>query len=161
MTVYLVRHASAGDRNDSDPADDERALDEIGREQSAQLADWLVHEPVSRIVTSPFLRCQQTVAPLAAALGIEVVVDDRLAEGTAIEDSWSLLAELAVSTNGSTSNAVVLCSHGDVIPDLIRRAQGRGMQIPGKSGCAKGSAWILQHWSGDGFGTGIYTPVKA
>ena len=53
----------------------------------------------------------------------------------------------------------MLCSHGDVIPDLVRRAQGRGLLVPGKSGCAKGSVWTLQHWDGSGFATGIYTPI--
>ena len=89
-------------------------------------------------------------------------MDDRLAEGTPIEESWALVAEVVgvPGPDGSTGDAVVLCSHGDVIPDLIRRSQGRGMLIPGKSGCAKGSAWILQHWDGNGFATGVYTPVK-
>ena len=114
------------------------------------------------IVTSPFLRCRQTVEPLAAALGLTVEVDGRLAESTRVDDSWGLLAELAGTpgANGSGGAAVVLCSHGDVIPDLVRRAQGRGMLVPGKSGCAKGSVWILQHWDGEAFATGVYTPVR-
>ena len=162
VTVYLVRHASAGVRNDADPHDDDRPLDDDGLRQAAQLAEWLRHEPVRRIVTSPYLRCRQTVEPLAAALGLTVEVDDRLGEGTPVEDSWGLLAGLAGTpgANGTAGDAVVLCSHGDVIPDLVRRAQGRGMLVPGKSGCAKGSAWILQHWDGEAFATGVYTPVR-
>lgn len=152
MTVYLVRHASAGSRNDADPNDDERPLDQVGHLQADKLAAWLQHEPVERILTSPYLRCRQSVEPLAAALGLEVEVSDALAEGTPVERSWKLLAEVADRT-------VVLCSHGDVIPDLVRRAQGRGMHVPGKSGCAKGSVWTLQHWDGTGFATGIYTPI--
>jgi len=160
--MYLVRHASAGMRNDADPHDDDRPLDADGDAQAGQLAEWLRHEPVSRILTSPFLRCRQTVEPLAAALGLIVEVDDRLAESTPVDVSWALLSELAGTpgTNGSNGDAVVICSHGDVIPDLVRRAQGRGMLVPGKSGCAKGSAWILQHWDGQAFATGVYTPVR-
>ncbi|MFM7062899.1 MAG: SixA phosphatase family protein [Actinomycetes bacterium] len=162
MTVYLVRHASAGVRNDADPHDDDRPLDPDGGRQAEQLAEWLRHEPVRRVVTSPFLRCRQTVVPLAAALGLAVEVDDRLGEGTPVEIAWALLAELAGTpgADGAGGDAVVLCSHGDVIPDLVRRAQGRGMLVPGKSGCAKGSAWILQHWDGEAFATGVYTPVR-
>lgn len=162
VTVYLVRHASAGVRNDADPHDDDRALDADGDAQAAQLAEWLRHEPVRRIVSSPFLRCRQTVEPLAIALGLTVEIDDRLGEGTRIETSWALLAELAGNpgVDGLAGNAVVMCSHGDVIPDLVRRSQGRGMLIPGKSGCSKGSAWILQHWDGQAFATGVYTPVR-
>ena len=152
MTVYLVRHASAGVRDDRDPDDDDRALDETGHLQSEKLAEWLRHEPVTRILSSPFERCRQTVEPLAKQLGLEVEIDDRLAEGAPVERSWDLLESLAGTT-------AVLCSHGDVIPDLVRRAQLRGMHVPGKSGCAKGSVWTLQHWDGERFATGVYTPV--
>jgi 8-oxo-dGTP diphosphatase len=162
VTIYLVRHASAGVRNDADPHDDDRPLDPDGHAQAGQLAEWLRHEPVRRILTSPFLRCRQTVEPLATTLGLSVEVENRLAESTPVDVSWALLSELAgtIGTNGSADGTVVICSHGDVIPDLVRRAQGRGMLVPGKSGCAKGSAWILQHWDGQAFATGVYTPVR-
>ncbi len=152
MTTYLVRHASAGSRDDADPRDHERPLDEVGRLQADKLAAWLQHESIDRIVASPYLRCVQSVEPLAAALGLEVERSDALEEGTPVERSWKLLSKVAGGT-------AVLCSHGDVIPDLVRRAQGRGMLVPGKSGCAKGSVWTFQHWDGTGFATGIYTPI--
>jgi 8-oxo-dGTP diphosphatase len=152
MTTYLVRHASAGSRDDTDPADHERPLDEVGRLQADKLAAWLQHEPIERILASPYLRCIQSVQPLADALGIEVESARALEEGTPVERSWKLLSKVATGTT-------VLCSHGDVIPDLVRRAQGRGMLVPGKSGCAKGSVWTFQHWDGTGFATGIYTPI--
>ncbi len=152
MTTYLVRHASAGSRNNSDPHDVERPIDATGTSQAEKLAAWLRHEPIERIVSSPIRRCVQSVEPLAAELSLEIEVDDALREATEIDHSWAVLAALASST-------AVLCSHGDVIPDLIRRAQLRGMLVPGKSGCAKGSVWTLQHWSNGHFATGIYTPI--
>ena len=121
--------------------------------QAQKLADWLRHEPVTRIITSPLPRCVGTVTPLADEVGVPVELDDRLAEGTPIEKSWDLVSSIADQT-------VVLCSHGDVIPDVIRRAQLRGMHIPGKSGSSKGSAWSLRHWDGKTFATGLYTPIK-
>jgi len=154
MTTYLVRHASAGNRNEGDPNDDERPLDATGIVQAGKLCDWLRHMPIRRIVSSPYPRCVQTVEPLARALGLQVELSEALAESTPIEVSWPLLAELA------TTDAVA-CSHGDVIPDLIRRAQLRGLHVPGKSGCSKGSVWTLEHWDGERFATGVYTPVKA
>ena len=152
MTTYLVRHASAGLRNDADPSDEDRPLDDTGIVQASKLTSWLRHEPIDTIVSSPYLRCRQTVAPLAEALGIEVTISEALSEGTPIERSWDLLVSVV-------SGTAVLCSHGDVIPDLIRRAQLRGMHVPGKSGSAKGSVWTLQHWEGETFATGIYTPI--
>jgi broad specificity phosphatase PhoE len=154
MTVYLVRHASAGVRNNRDPADPHRGIDPTGHLQADKLSEWLRHEPVSRIVSSPLERCVQTVQPLAKQLRLEVETDERLVEGTPVDLAWELLVEVAAGTT-------VLCSHGDVIPDLVRRAQGRGMLVPGKSGCSKGSVWQLQHWDGERFATGLYTPVKA
>jgi len=155
MTVYLVRHASAGTRDDADPSDGDRILDATGHLQAERLAEWLRHEDIRQVLSSPLRRCVQTVEPLAKLLDLPVVADDRLAEGSDLGSSWALLEEVAATTGD-----VVVCSHGDVIPDLVRRLQGRGMQIPGKSGCAKGSAWVLQHWDGERFATGLYTPVR-
>ena len=153
MTVYLVRHGSAGVRDDTNPDDDDRRLDSDGQLQARKLAEWLRHEPVTRIVSSPYRRCTDTVEPLVEVLGIGLEIDERLAEGTPIEKSWELVSEVG-------SETVVLCSHGDVIPDIIRRAQLRGMHVPGKSGSSKGSAWTLRHWDGERFATGLYTSIK-
>jgi phosphohistidine phosphatase SixA len=154
VTVYLVRHASAGHRDQFDAHDRDRPLDPAGQAQAEKLSDWLRHAPISRILCSPFPRCVQTVEPLALALGLDIELQDALAESSDIDKSWKLLTKAAATTT-------VLCSHGDVIPDLIRRAQLRGLHIPGKSGCAKGSVWTLDHWNGKRFATGVYTPITS
>jgi phosphohistidine phosphatase SixA len=154
MTLYLVRHGSAGSRDDTDPDDNERGLDPAGRNQAAKLAEWLRHAPVDRILSSPYRRCVETVEPLAEALGIAVEQVVAFSEQAHIDQSWAAMAKIAHANT-------VVCSHGDVIPDLIRRAQLRGMHVPGKSGCAKGSVWTLEHWDGERFATGVYTPIPA
>lgn len=55
-------------------------LDDRGREQAAAVVDRLAALPIASVVTSPMERCRQTVAPLAAARGLEPVVEDDLAE---------------------------------------------------------------------------------
>ena len=55
-------------------------LDDNGRSQATGIADRLADIAIDRIVSSPLERCQQTLAPLAAATGLTVEVDDRLAE---------------------------------------------------------------------------------
>lgn len=104
----LLRHASAGDRGDWAGDDWHRPLDAKGRRQAEELAAALATEDVRRVVSSPLVRCVQTVEPLAAALGLEVELDDRLAEGGG-SSSRPLLAE----------GGVVACTHGDVIFELL------------------------------------------
>ena len=81
MTSVLVRHASAGDR-DLWPVEDRlRPLDARGRRQAAALVELLRPLGVRRVLSSPYVRCVETVEPLAAALELAVEHDDRLAEG--------------------------------------------------------------------------------
>lgn len=154
MTVFLVRHASAGHRDDADPHDIERGLDGVGHRQAQRIMGLLAPNDVGWVASSPATRCVATISPLASACELDVEETDDLYEGADIERSWALL-ELAAKREDDA----VLCSHGDVIPDLIRRAQSRGMEVRGKAGCSKGSVWAL-HWSGDHFTHATYTPVR-
>ncbi len=154
VTVYLVRHATAGTRNHADPNDHERHLDENGLLQARMLVELLAEARVTWIASSPSPRCMETVEPLAAKRSLDVKPREALHESSDIDDAWTLL-EKAAQRKGDA----VLCSHGDIIPDLIRRAQMRGMDVPGKSGCSKGSVWTLE-WDSDHFARGVYTPLK-
>ena len=151
-TLYLVRHGSAGMRHDTDPFDAERHLDAVGLRQAVRITELLAEAEadITRVVTSPAARCVETIEPLASAAGVPVEVDDRLFEGTDIDAAWHLVEEV-MGDDGSA----VLCSHGDVIPEMLRRAKLRGMQVPGKSGCSKGSVWSLE-WDGERFVSGSY-----
>ena len=154
MTVFLVRHASAGTRNGSDPGDHARHLDKTGHRQAAMLVELLVDAPVVWVASSPAARCVETLEPLAAARGLELKQRGALFEGAELDESWELL-EWAARRHGDA----VLCSHGDVIPELVRRAQLRGMEVPEKTGCSKGSCWALE-WDGERFTKSRYTPLK-
>lgn len=82
MTVLLVRHA----RSTSNVArtlagrSPGVGLDPYGQAQAQELAQRLAALPVTRIVRSPLQRCAETIAPLAAAFGLEPAVDERLSE---------------------------------------------------------------------------------
>lgn len=153
MTVYLVRHGQAGIRNDFDPHDTKRPLDDVGRQQARQIGDWLQYESVASIHSSPLPRCVQTVEPLSKSTGIEIELHDDLQEGASVDKTWALLESVA------ETNAVV-CSHGDLIPEIIARAHRRGTTCPTKIGFAKGSVWVLDHWNGTTFETALYTQIK-
>ena len=62
--------------------DEGRALTERGRRQADGLRDQLEELGITRLVASPFVRCVQTLVPLADELGVVVELDERLAEGT-------------------------------------------------------------------------------
>ena len=55
-------------------------LDEKGLAQATELVDRLEGLPIKALVRSPLLRCRLTLEPLAAALGLEPLVDERLSE---------------------------------------------------------------------------------
>lgn len=56
-------------------------LSEIGRAQAAYLATALAKAaPIAALYSSDLLRCRQTAAPIAAALGLEVRLDPRFRE---------------------------------------------------------------------------------
>jgi phosphohistidine phosphatase SixA len=103
--VLLVRHGSAGDRALWEGDDGERPLDEKGIRQAAVLVDLLAPYEVGQILSSPAVRCLQTVGPLARARGVEVEARDELTEVR----QWTEGAELVRSL--ADTDAVV-CGHG-------------------------------------------------
>jgi probable phosphoglycerate mutase len=79
VQLLLVRHGLPVRVEDADgPADPELA--DEGRAQAEALAEWLVPEGIDAVYSSPLTRARETAAPLARDLGVEVVVDDELAE---------------------------------------------------------------------------------
>jgi phosphohistidine phosphatase SixA len=108
VTSVLLRHAAAGDREHWDGDDFHRPLDARGRREAEALVELLRPFGVRRVVSSPYVRCVQTVEPLAAALGLPLELDDRLAEGAG-GAALTLLQE----------DGVVSCTHGDVVHELV------------------------------------------
>ena len=138
MPIFLVRHAKAGSRSTWIGDDTLRPLTPQGRQQADILAERLiVHQPTV-LWSSPYLRCMQTLEPLGARAGIDVVRDIRLAEETPLEKSLAVLDD-------APDNAV-LCSHGDVIPDIVNGLIRRGMDIDASmQSPKKGSVIVLHH----------------
>lgn len=124
MLAVVVRHGAAGDRATWRGEDRLRPLDGRGERQAAALTEALSALPVHRILTSPYVRCVETVRPLAAVLGVELEETPALAEGAARADVLPLLA--------TTGAGTVLCTHGDVCHEIL-----------GQSRTPKGSAWVI------------------
>lgn len=82
MTVILLRHGRSTSNTAHTLAGRAEGveLDEKGTAQAAALVERLDGLPIRALVRSPLLRCRLTLEPLAAALGLEPVVDERLSE---------------------------------------------------------------------------------
>jgi probable phosphomutase (TIGR03848 family) len=82
MTVILLRHGRSTSNTAHTLAGRSEGveLDEKGTAQAAALVERLHGLPITALVRSPLLRCRLTLEPLAAALGLNPVVDERLAE---------------------------------------------------------------------------------
>lgn len=144
MTIFLIRHAHAGKRSEWNDADRLRPLSERGRLQSLSLPEVIGDIVLGRIVSSPYVRCMQTVAPLATKFELPVELSDALAEGAGGEEAYALLLELDAHDGA-------VCSHGDVIPDLLRRLVADGMDTDGPLIDQKGSTWIIEMREGRPF----------
>ena len=133
MAVLLVRHAKAGDRDRWEAPDHLRPLTTKGQGQAEGLVDALAGFQIARIVSSPYLRCTQTVDPLAAARGLTVERSDDLAEGAgdaAIDLVRKLLGDAAHT---------VLCTHGDVVEEVLD-----DLGVDRASWTKKGATWALE-----------------
>jgi broad specificity phosphatase PhoE len=133
--LYLVRHAKAGSRREFKGDDRLRPLSGAGRHQAKALVKRLVAEDVKKLISSPYLRCIQTLHPTAKAIGVKVETDERLAEGRSFVDVLDMLDSLPDGT--------ALCSHGDVIPDTIAALERRGCEFTTPLEWRKGSVWVL------------------
>lgn len=137
VPILLVRHADAGGRFDWPGDDRQRPLSAKGRDQAARLADELAPLHPTRVLSSPFWRCTETVEPLAERLHLPVEATEELAEG-----HTPLALRLVRSLAGQTAVAV---SHGDVIPELLwALADHDGMALRSRLAWAKASTWVLE-----------------
>ena len=134
-TVLLVRHAHAGDRERWSGPDHLRPLSDKGHAQARMLLETLGAWRIDRVLTSPYVRCVQSVEPLAAKLGLTVEHDDRLAEGSSPQATESLLLERG-------ADVTVWCTHGDVIANLVLVLANRGLVDEPR--WQKGSTWVLE-----------------
>jgi 8-oxo-dGTP diphosphatase len=144
MTVYLVRHAVAIGRSSWDGPDRARPLTPKGERQAAALPRLFESAEVRRIASSPAVRCVDTVTPLAGTCGLEVHPVDELAEGAGSKEAVAFLRDLAGKKGDS-----VLCAHGDLIPEVLRRLTRDGMRMESELQFAKGSTWELSVVDGE------------
>lgn len=139
--AYLIRHAKAVDRGAWTGDDRERPLTKAGRRRADALVRTFADRAVARILSSPAVRCTETVRPLAEDRGVPLEVRDDLFEGAPLDGLFSLLEELRATPT-------VLSAHGDLIPAAIGELEARGVALGTEIGWKKGATWVLERDGG-------------
>jgi 8-oxo-dGTP diphosphatase len=145
-TFYFVRHAKAGSREDWTGDDRLRPLTKKGKKQAEELVGDLKKFAITAVYSSPFVRCVQTVEPLALARGFEVKQSAALAEGMGLKGAMQLISD------DKLDQAVLGC-HGDLSWELVEELVKHRVVKAGEGGYDKASTWVVD-FDGD-------TPVKA
>jgi len=135
-TFYIVRHAKAGSRSHWPEDDRLRPLNKKGVKQAEALVSILEPFPIVAVYSSPFLRCVQTVGPLAHARKLPIKQTSVLAEG------HGLAGAMQVMSHPKLDHAV-LSTHGDIVWELVEELVKQRVIKPGTGGFDKGSTWAV------------------
>ena len=101
---------------------------------------------LAAVYSSPFLRCMQTVEPLARAHRLKVQAEPGLGEGRGLEAAYRFFGDQKL-------DEVVLCTHGDIVWELVEDLTRRKVLPAFREDFDKGSTWVVQVKEG--------VPVKA
>jgi len=134
--LYVVRHAKAGERRLWTGDDIDRPLSKKGWRQAELVGKRLAKVGPTMLVSSPYVRCVQTLEPLGKMVGTKIEVEQRLCEDEPFEPVLVLLRELPVGS--------VLSTHGDIIPATMQALERRGMKMNSPPDWRKAAVWVLK-----------------
>ncbi len=120
--LLVVRHGVATLRESWHGREADRPLIPAGHAQAAALVPVLAAYGVGRIVTSPWARCAQTVAPFAGAA--HLVPDDVDHLGESRHKRSPDLTRKLVQAMLAADRAAVLCTHRPVLPTVLDALRG-------------------------------------
>jgi 8-oxo-dGTP diphosphatase len=149
--VYLIRHAKAKNRLKWLEPDHLRPLTKAGFAQADALPALYEEQPFSRLFSSPYLRCVQTLEPLAEARGLPLELAEELAEGTHAGELLELM--LALAHDGPAA----FCTHADVMMEAVEEILTAGVRVDGPLEFKKAATWILEVQDRT-FASGRYLP---
>ncbi len=159
VPLILLRHASAGQRTAHPDDNATRPLDAEGAIDARLLAGLLAcFAPSARVLSSPALRCQQTVQPFAADFGGSVEAEAALAVPRRPADPL-----ISRTTGGATlgplfrdlvaaGRAAVVCLHRENLAQALAAAcaaLGAPAAVPEDPLLPKGAFWVVHAASGE------------
>ena len=141
-TFHVVRHARAGSRSHWTGDDRQRPLSKKGLKQADEIAEMLRAQEITAVYSSPYLRCVQTVEPLARALRLAVMQAPELAEGQGVRGLYRFF-------DNRSLDRVVLATHGDVVWELVEDLTARRILPAFREQFEKGSTWTVEVEDGE------------
>ena len=136
-TVIVLRHAQARTRNGWKSDDLERPLTKPGENQAAKLSPLLRAYGVRSVLTSPAVRCGQTVDAYARSIKALMEMDDRLAE-----DTKPRAVERSIATVLGRKGPTVVCSHRPTLPLIFETLKIEPREL------AEGEGIVVHHRRG-------------
>ena len=146
VPLIVVRHASAGSRSDWEGPDGERPLDAIGTADALVLARLLAcfAPGPSRVLSSPALRCMDTVRPYAALAATSAQACDALSKTSGADSRANLVSDLV-----RAGKPAVLCVHRENLDEVVADACAvLGEQAPDSLSLPKAGFWALHAAAG-------------
>lgn len=131
FAIIALRHGKAVPPEQWDGPDATRPLLQRGTDQAASVAHGVAAYRPAALVSSTAARCLATIAPVARVTGLPVTENAGISQ-----DAYSSRAEGVVKVVGKRlerAETVVLCSHGPVLPQILRAvtdATGGARGIP-------------------------------
>jgi 8-oxo-dGTP diphosphatase len=138
-TLVVLRHGKAAARS-SDIADLDRPLTSLGKQQAKAVLPVLSSYGVGRVVSSPALRCAQTVEPYAHSISTFIEIDERLSENTTANN-----VQRSVDSMLDRKRPVVLCSHRPTLPWIFEAIGTNSYDL------APGEGIVVHHRKGTVF----------
>jgi 8-oxo-(d)GTP phosphatase len=174
VPLILLRHASAGQKKNWPEDDKSRPLDAKGEADALALAALLpCFAPSARVLSSPALRCTESVRPYAEAFGGTVDIEAALAlshhsgkssSRTNRRDALTDLVRGLVAAGGPA----VVCLHRENLPEALAAAcaaLGAPLSPPPPPSPArpgpplpKGGFWVVHMADGELAGLERYVP---
>lgn len=155
--IIVLRHAKAANRAVWLGSDVSRPLTPRGRAQANAIVGPLRAFGVQKIIASDARRCVETVQPLSQAIGHRVHTSELLSQ-----DAWAegmSDPRTVIGKRVRSGKAAVLCSHGPVLPDILREiALATGTMHGSYLGSASAlevGAFSVVHLSATNPGSGI------
>ena len=144
-TLVVLRHGKAVPR--SERIDDlARPLTTSGASRAAELVPQLDAYGIRRVVSSPAVRCAQTVEPFARSISTFLEIDDRLSE-----DTRAGQVRRSIDALLDHKKPVVLCSHRPTLPwifdaigtELAELAPGQALVVHHRAGVVHATENLL------------------